>query len=444
MNKKLFTALIMTVIITFPIIVSLKETAHAASWDELTCQTGYYIPTFMRGVWGSSSTDVFFVGDAGYIFHYDGQSCYPLLDNYFADIDTLYGVWGSSPHDVFAVGGRYVQILHFNGTEWSIMKTSKEAQNLYGVWGYSPNDVFAVGDGGIILHYDGEAWSKMDSGTSRTLYAIWGNSKDNIYAAGQAGTLLHFDGMDWTPIYLGSVGSTLYDIWGSSSNDVYVVGNSGRYQNQVTGIVYQYNGSNWAEQFLDFSLRGLYEDGALHGVWGSSPDDVYAVGGDFWGGGIIHYDGEHWTVMDSGIQSNLIDMWGASAQDIYVVGFGYSIFHFSEPSIVTTSSSSTTTGLTTTSSSFSTTSAYTSSTSTVIDDDCPLDIIYGTHAEETKLLRQFRDKVLSQTSEGRELIKLYYLWSPTIVKAMEQDEEFKEEVKQMIDGVLPMIEDGME
>jgi hypothetical protein len=27
-----------------------------------------------------------------------------------------------------------------------------------------------------------------------------------------------------------------------------------------------------------------------------------------------------------------------------------------------------------------------------------------------------------------------------VVKAIEQDEEFKEEIKQMIDGVVPMIE----
>jgi hypothetical protein len=279
----------------------------------------------------------------------------------------------------------------------------------------------------------------MESGTTRTLYAIWGNSKVNIYAAGQAGTLLHFDGMNWASIYLGSVSTTLYDIWGSSSDDVYVVGNSGRYINQITGIVYHYNGSNWAEQFLNFSLRGLYEDGALHGVWGSASDDVYAVGGDYWGGGIIHYDGEHWTVVDSGIQSNLFDIWGASAEDIYVVGFGYSIFHFSEPSIVTTSSSSTTTGLTTTSSSFSTTSAYASTTSTISDDDCPLDIIYGAHAEESNFLRQFRDKVLSKTTEGQELIKLYYKWSPAIVKVMEEDKDFKNLLQENIEAVLPML-----
>jgi len=44
---------------------------------------------------------------------------------------------------------------------------------------------------------------------------------------------------------------------------------------------------------------------------------------------------------------------------------------------------------------------------------------------------------------GQEIIKLYYQWSPVIVRAMEEDEEFKAEVKEMIDGVLPLIR-GME
>jgi len=47
--------------------------------------------------------------------------------------------------------------------------------------------------------------------------------------------------------------------------------------------------------------------------------------------------------------------------------------------------------------------------------------------------------ILSQTPEGQEIIKLYYQWSPAIVDAMEKDAEFKEQVKEMIDGVLGLF-----
>ena len=71
---------------------------------------------------------------------------------------------------------------------------------------------------------------------------------------------------------------------------------------------------------------------------------------------------------------------------------------------------------------------------------CPIQTIYGTDSTETQLLRSMRDNILSKTHEGRELIKLYYQWSPVIVKAMEADEEFKEDVKVIVDEIVGMVE----
>jgi len=70
---------------------------------------------------------------------------------------------------------------------------------------------------------------------------------------------------------------------------------------------------------------------------------------------------------------------------------------------------------------------------------CALLQIYGENSEEVKALRSFRDNVLTQTPEGQEIIKLYYQWNPVIVKAMEKDEAFKEEVKALVDKLLPVI-----
>jgi hypothetical protein len=58
------------------------------------------------------------------------------------------------------------------------------------------------------------------------------------------------------------------------------------------------------------------------------------------------------------------------------------------------------------------------------------------------VLRYFRDNILSTTSEGKNLIKLYYQWSPVVVKTIEEDEEFKVEVKEIIDDVLHLIKRG--
>ncbi|MCK5513548.1 MAG: hypothetical protein KAJ00_03535, partial [Deltaproteobacteria bacterium] len=75
---------------------------------------------------------------------------------------------------------------------------------------------------------------------------------------------------------------------------------------------------------------------------------------------------------------------------------------------------------------------------------CPTEQIYGQDSEEVETLRHFRDNVLSKTPTGQEIIRLYYEWSPAIVEAMEEDEEFKEGIEEMIDGVLMLIAEEAE
>ena len=104
----------------------------------------------------------------------------------------LNGVWGSSPSDVFAVGERGT-ILHYDGSAWSAM-ASGTSNRLNGVWGSSSSDVFAVGEPGTILHYDGSAWSAMTSGATRSLRGVWGSSSSDVFVAGGYGTILYYNG----------------------------------------------------------------------------------------------------------------------------------------------------------------------------------------------------------------------------------------------------------
>jgi len=70
---------------------------------------------------------------------------------------------------------------------------------------------------------------------------------------------------------------------------------------------------------------------------------------------------------------------------------------------------------------------------------CAAEQIYGTNAIELTVLRKFRDEILNKTPEGRQLTRLYYAWSPAIVKAMGEDEAFKQEIKTILDSLLPVI-----
>jgi hypothetical protein len=139
------------------------------------------------------------------------------------------------------------------------------------------------------------------------------------------------------------------------------------------------------------------------------------------------------AVNPSALSGNgMLNIWGTSATDIFAVsGYG-GIFHYGEHTTTSSIPDSTTT------------SSSTTTTATNTGIFCPSESIYGEHSEQTELLRQFRDSVLSQTPEGQEIIKLYYEWSSAIVKAMEADEEFKEGVREMVDGVLDLIGGGVE
>jgi len=276
-------------------------------------------------VWGSSSSDIFAVGQIGTIVHFDGHTWSPMTSG---TQKVLYDVWGSSGSDVWAVGYNGT-ILRYDGSTWSdwSLPGGPDAPHLWGVWGSSSTDIFFVGSGGNIIHYtNGSTWDWGTVGTEN-LYGVWGSSASNVYAVGNNGTILHFDGSAWSPISSAtSVG--LWSVWGSSSSDIFAVGDNGTivHYNVSTGI----------------SLRSY--GGGLIDVWGSSLYDVYAVGVS---GTILHYNGnsnETWTTMDSGVPDyDLFGVWGYYPDyDVYAVGMEQStiagiILHYPSPTISTVS-----------------------------------------------------------------------------------------------------------
>jgi len=75
---------------------------------------------------------------------------------------------------------------------------------------------------------------------------------------------------------------------------------------------------------------------------------------------------------------------------------------------------------------------------------CAAEAIYGENSEQTELLREYRDNVLSKTPEGQEIIKNYYIFSPTVTKLLEQIPLLKNRVKAFIDSMLPAIREKVE
>jgi hypothetical protein len=60
-------------------------------------------------------------------------------------------------------------------------------------------------------------------------------------------------------------------------------------------------------------------------VWGSSPDDIFAVGEH---GAIVHFDGTRWELMHRVTDEPLTDIWGSAPDDLFAVGMMGTILHF--------------------------------------------------------------------------------------------------------------------
>ena len=67
----------------------------------------------------------------------------------------------------------------------------------------------------------------MSTLTDNHLLSIFGFDKDNIFVGGTEGTMLHFDGDRWSPMDLKGRW-TVKNIWGSAPDNVFAVVTDGR------------------------------------------------------------------------------------------------------------------------------------------------------------------------------------------------------------------------
>ncbi len=270
----------------------------------------------LQGVWGASESDVFAVGDAGTILHYDGVNWIKMSTGSTAHLNA---VWGRSGSDVFAVGNAGT-ILHYNGSSWNRM-TSNTTSSLLGVWGDNLSTAYAVGAGGTIMKQDGNRWVAMQSGTSATLRGIWGDVRRahpalpelivDIFAVGDRGAKLHFDGTNWAQV--GSSGNSIFAIWGNGWNDMLAVA--------LFGKVFKFTGT------LFVSQPNIPTTQQLFGVSGDAEGNVFIVGSN---GLILQSDRSGWNLVASPTFKNLNDVWVAESGIAFAVGFDGTVIRFGQ------------------------------------------------------------------------------------------------------------------
>ncbi|HZD05030.1 MAG TPA: hypothetical protein VE173_08930, partial [Longimicrobiales bacterium] len=141
-------------------------------------------------------------------------------------------------------------------------------------------------------------------------------SARDVFAVGSGG-VLHYDGSGWsrmpTPPHGGLLG-----VWGSSGDDVFALG--------IGGVILHYDGAGWRR------MPAPDRNGDLLAIWGNSPRDVFAVGDrQWWGPGgccsdVLHYDGSSWRVLQGMSGQALFDVW-STTDEAFIVGAGPTIIH---------------------------------------------------------------------------------------------------------------------
>lgn len=220
-----------------------------------------------------------------------------------------------STDDVWAVGWQDYPnqaglILHWDGSAWSVVPSPAPVAYLYDVAAFGPNDVWAVGNfdafpaHSLILHWDGASWSQVASPFvgegNNYLYGISGTSSNDVWAVGQSTRqplTLHWDGVAWTEVATPELNEgALQDVTAIASNDVWAVGREGENWPTVS-LALHWDGTNWTR--VAAPSPGAREN-QIASISAVSADDIWAVG--MWSDQIytymrlaLHWDGSSWA-----------------------------------------------------------------------------------------------------------------------------------------------------
>jgi hypothetical protein len=210
---------------------------------------------------------------------------------------------------VYAVGeGAY---RYENGQWTDLDKEYITRQPAWSIAGRSRDDIYALGDE-MILHYDGQKWSWVNSALGQRPTAIWVEPNGHVLAVGYSAYAIQFDGTTWSKVDLPPAAIGLEDVWGTGET-IFAVGERGMIAMRTHG------------QWVVFPPPTTAN---LRAVWGLDAQHVYAVSS--YSNEICVYDGHRWEQMGVGGAhlSSITSIWGTSPSDLFILNYYGHLVHF--------------------------------------------------------------------------------------------------------------------
>lgn len=259
---------------------------------------------YVGGYLGDLGGGAWAVGEQGGLFVWDDQQGWHQVDP-LVDM-TLRAVAAAREDDVWCVGDAGT-ILHWDGGDWT-RYTSPTGMNLYATCAGPTNIGWAVGENGTILRSENRHWTPTPSPSTMTLRGVWAGVGDVAWTVGDAGTILKWEDGQWvTDEHVTDV--DLYAIHGPNEDWLWAVGEHG------TVLVRQYGHWKVYQETpgTTGTLRALTTDLAGQ-VW---------IGGD--GGLLWHKDGfggSAFSEQHSGTEKSICGLARQHGRRFFAVGQG--------------------------------------------------------------------------------------------------------------------------
>ena len=160
-----------------------------SSWSDYSMHGGW-----LNSISSTGPDDVWAVGYASFnnvkILRWDGAS---WIGAPGPDVGTLNAVEAIAPDDVWAASD--TALIHWDGTQWSIVPSSTGAKALSGL---ASDDVWAVGT--VIQHWNGATWELNPFTPGAELLTISALAANEIWVAGEDSIVLRYTDQRYTDV----------------------------------------------------------------------------------------------------------------------------------------------------------------------------------------------------------------------------------------------------
>ncbi len=193
-------------------IYEYDGSVFSKKWE---CDWETYGPGQVKNIWGSSTNDIYFVGNSGSIVHYDGSGFTKMESGTPFD---LHDIWGVDNKHIWVVGFSafstpYGEVmLSWNGygwdkvyeAYWGEVNTNAEiADDVEGISGHSvwttnPREVYIAGFAGNFKYIpDSTKFVKLDDPHTFVQYKLRGNTPRDFITVGLGSEVSHYNGLTW-------------------------------------------------------------------------------------------------------------------------------------------------------------------------------------------------------------------------------------------------------